>query len=240
VDDTTKRKLALIQVRDSVRVCTSCELHKTAKAPVPISGPLYARYVVVGQSPGQIEDYKGEAFTGPAGRFLRQLLKAHGLTPDQAAYMNVVSCIPKGNKEDRHAVSPVHLKACRHNVEIQLMAACSEYVLVCGGVALKTFMPNAELKWAKGGFYRIHGFNMMPIFHPSYALKERSARPDIEHCLDVFAKVLEGVLPAEWVRNNWCIYCGSELYSETPACVKHQKLWRADSLWDKPRQEKLI
>jgi uracil-DNA glycosylase family 4 len=240
VDDTTKRKLALLQVRDSVRDCTRCELHKTARQPVPISGPLYARYVVVGQSPGQIEDYKGAAFTGPAGRFLRQLLKAHGLTPDKAAYMNVVSCIPKGTKDDRHGVEASHLHSCRINLQNQLMASCSKYLLVCGAVALGQFMPNAELKWAKGAMYNIHGFHLMPIFHPSYALKNKAATPDIEHCLDVFARVLDGILPTEWVRNNWCAYCGSELYSETPACVRHQKLWLADKQWDKPTQERLV
>jgi uracil-DNA glycosylase len=240
LDRETRRRINLIQVRDSVRVCTRCELSETAKAPVPISGPLYARYVVIGQSPGQIEDYKGEAFVGPAGRLLRKLLKETGLKPEQAAYMNVVSCIPKGNPEDRHRIEAKHLEACRHNVEIQLMGICSEYILLCGGIALSQFMPNAELKWAKGGMYNIHGFNVMPIFHPSFALKTKGVTPDIKHCLEVFAKVLDGALPAEWVRNNWCIYCGRELYSDTPACTTHQKLWRADKQWRKPTQEKLM
>jgi len=196
--------------------------------------------VVVGQSPGQIEDHKGQAFVGPAGRLLRKLLDERGLEPDKAAYMNVVSCIPKGNKEDKHKVERRHLEACRYNVEIQLMASCSKYLLVCGGVALSQFMPNAELKWAKGGFYSIHGFHLMPIFHPSFVLKEKNARPDVEHCLNIFAKVLEGTLPIEWVRNSWCIYCGGQLYGNTPSCTKHEKFWRADKQWSKPEQERLM
>lgn len=235
-----RRRLALIQTRDSIRSCTGCELHKTAKAPVPVAGPLHARYMVVGQSPGQIEDHKGEPFTGPAGRLLKNLLTAHKLTPEGAAYMNVVSCIPHGPKDDRHAVTRGQIQACRGNVEAQLQAIDTLYLLVCGAVALATFMPNAELKWAKGGMYFLHGYWLMPIFHPSYVLKDARAKPDVEHCLDMFEKVVSGKFPPEWLRNNWCAYCGRELYGETPACMQHAKLWRLDKMWKKPQQEELL
>lgn len=242
MDELIRRRVALLGVRDEVRDCTRCELSQKCRSPVPIFGPTSPRYVVIGQSPGQIEDYKGIPFIGPAGRLLKNMLREAKLNPEEASYMNVVSCMPKGTDEDKHAVGANHIEACRHNLEIQLMATCCELVLLCGAVALHSFLPQAQLKWAQGGMYNVHGFHAMSIFHPSYVLQSKSKdlKADVVGHLHMFARVLDGSMPLDWLRNNHCIYCGGSIYLETPACSKHQKQWRADSQWKKPEQGKMI
>lgn len=236
MNETTRRRLSLIEVQDSVRLCTGCELHKVSTAPVPVSSPVPAKFVVVGQSPGRIEDHRGEPFIGPAGRLLRRYMRKYGLNPDEAAYLNVISCFPPG-----HEVKDEYAKACRGNLENQIMATCCDILLLCGGVALRAMLPHAELKWAKGSFFQVHGLKMMPMFHPSFILKSKNALPDFEHCLFMFNQVLNKGFPAEWMRNAHCIYCGSVgLVKDTPACNIHQSYWRLDRQWNLPEQETLL
>jgi uracil-DNA glycosylase family 4 len=231
-----EQKWNLIQVRDEVRACTNCELSTKVTSPVASTGPVPCEYIVLGEAPGKIEDYKGIPFAGPAGRQLRTLLRRHRLDPDKAQYINVVSCWPGGTPNQ------THLKACRHNLEIQLMAACCDKILVCGRTALRELIPHAELKWSQGSCIQIHGFDCMIMWHPSFLLQSKSKKveADMHLTLQMFKWILTGVIPSDWGRVEWCIYCGSTLLiGDSPACSTHQSTWRQDQKWTPPTQMNL-
>lgn len=73
---------------------------------VPGSGPLPARWMLVGEAPGGDEEAKGKPFVGPAGNLLDGVLVAAGL-PRGASYVtNVVKFRPPKNKIEEWLFKP--------------------------------------------------------------------------------------------------------------------------------------
>lgn len=61
-------RLSLTSLRGAAEKCRGCELWEPATQVVFSEGKARSRLVVVGEQPGDVEDTRGEAFVGPAGR----------------------------------------------------------------------------------------------------------------------------------------------------------------------------
>ncbi|HMQ74206.1 MAG TPA: uracil-DNA glycosylase family protein, partial [Rubrivivax sp.] len=61
-------------LRDEVAACHACALCETRRQTVFGVGAADARWMVVGEAPGEQEDRQGAPFVGPAGRLLDQML----------------------------------------------------------------------------------------------------------------------------------------------------------------------
>lgn len=83
-----RRSLAALV--DAAAACRGCELYETATQTVFGSGPKSARFVLVGEQPGDMEDRQGEPFVGPAGRMLDRALREAGLARDSVYITNAV------------------------------------------------------------------------------------------------------------------------------------------------------
>src|SRR5499426_532494 len=64
----------LAQLRAAEAECTRCPLYKDATQVVPGEGPSHAKFMLVGEQPGDKEDLAGKPFVGPAGRILDEAL----------------------------------------------------------------------------------------------------------------------------------------------------------------------
>lgn len=141
--------------------------------------------------------------------------------------MNVVSCYPHG-KPEKGAID-----ACRQNLKDQLDAAGTEWVLVCGAVALETLLPHSN-RHSRGVVIPAHGKKLFGILHPSFILRAKSSRiyKEWQDSLWMFKMLIEDALPG-LLNTSSCIYCGSmDLVSEsTPVCKDHMKYWRIDIKW---------
>lgn len=81
---------SLTQLRAAEAECTRCDLHKHATQVVPGEGPGHARFMLVGEQPGDKEDLAGRPFVGPAGRMLDQALKDAGIPREDTFVTNAV------------------------------------------------------------------------------------------------------------------------------------------------------
>ena len=106
----------LSQLRAAEAECTRCPLYRFATQVVPGEGPAHARFMLVGEQPGDKEDIAGKPFVGPAGRILDQALADAGIPRKQTFVTNEltvkpgisrhgVAC-PYGNGEVWDAASP--------------------------------------------------------------------------------------------------------------------------------------
>lgn len=138
-----------ITVRQTVRVCQACPLHKVSAGPVPLSGPAPARIALMAEAPGRMEDRAGEVLVGPSGRLLRRSLEGAGLTWSSVARLNVVSCWPQ------RTPSTKEIQACRYNLAIQLQVIQPSYILILGGVALSAFLPGTKITELRGEWWQI-------------------------------------------------------------------------------------
>ena len=153
--------------------CQKCALGATRTKLVFSSGVPNNKLVLVGEAPGYWEDQKGEPFVGKAGQLLDKIFESVGLSRKEHVYIcNTIKCRPPENRDPL----PEEKAACKEYLDSQLEILKPKIILICGRVALNTFLPD------KGGITKVrgqwfdgpNGAKMMPIFHPSYLLRNDS------------------------------------------------------------------
>jgi DNA polymerase len=81
---------SLTALRAAEASCTRCPLYKYATQVVPGEGPARARFMVVGEQPGDKEDIEGRPFVGPAGHILDRALAEAGMDRRDVFVTNAV------------------------------------------------------------------------------------------------------------------------------------------------------
>ncbi len=163
----------LTEVRDKCYCCQKCGLAKTRTNVVFSDGIPNNKLMLVGEAPGYWEDQKGIPFVGKAGQLLDKIFACVGLSREKDVYIcNTIKCRPPENRNPL----PEEKSACREYLDAQIDILKPKIILICGGVALNSLLPD------KGGITKVrgrwfdgpYGAKMMPIFHPSYLLRNDS------------------------------------------------------------------
>ncbi|MBQ8635424.1 uracil-DNA glycosylase [bacterium] len=153
--------------------CQKCSLGKTRTNIVFSSGLPNSKLVLVGEAPGYWEDQKGEPFVGKAGQLLDKIFECVGLSRKEHVYIcNTIKCRPPENRDPL----PEEKAACKEYLDAQLEILKPKIILICGRVALNTFLPDkGSITRVRGQWFEgPYGSKMMPIFHPSYLLRNDS------------------------------------------------------------------
>lgn len=153
--------------------CNKCPLGKTRTKSVFSAGIPNNKIMLIGEAPGYWEDQKGEPFVGKAGQLLDRIFESVGLSRQKDIYIcNTIKCRPPDNRNPL----PEEKEACKEFLDIQLATLKPKIILLCGNVAVQSFIEGARGithvrgKWFDGPY----GAKMMPIFHPSYLLRNDS------------------------------------------------------------------
>lgn len=163
----------LEDVRQMCQYCDKCELAKTRTNIVFSGGVPNHKMMLIGEAPGFYEDKQGEPFVGKAGQLLDKIFASVGLSRQKDVYIcNTLKCRPPDNRDPL----PEEKEACRAFLDAQIEILKPRIILLCGKVALSSLL-NTSIgitkvrgKWFDGPF----GSKMMPIFHPSYLLRNDS------------------------------------------------------------------
>ncbi len=163
----------LAEIREKCLKCEKCPLAKTRTNIVFSDGKANHKLMLIGEAPGYWEDVKGKPFVGKAGQLLDKIFACVGLSREKDVYIcNTIKCRPPENRNPL----PEEKEACKEYLQAQLDILKPKIILVCGNIALNTMLPNergitrARGKWFDGPY----GSKMMPIFHPSYLLRNDS------------------------------------------------------------------
>lgn len=153
--------------------CEKCGLCKTRKTVVFARGNPSAKLMIIGEGPGQYEDETGLPFVGRAGQLLDKILGAVHINKDRDVYIcNVVKCRPPQNR----VPTEDELTACRNFLDAQINFVQPKLILLAGSTAVQAVLrvkdPISRIRgkwmpWANGA-------KVMPIFHPSYLLRNDS------------------------------------------------------------------
>lgn len=172
-----EKKDLLQKIMDKCKICASCELHKTRNNIVFADGnPESAKIILIGEAPGENEDLKGIPFVGRAGKLLDEFLHKSGIDRQKDLYIiNTVKCRPPKNRVPTNSEKD----SCRKFLEAQIEIIAPKFILLCGATALKSFVKtNDSISKIRGEIFEIEisGVNYlaMPIFHPSYLLRNHS------------------------------------------------------------------
>ncbi len=160
-------------IRKECENCQKCALGKTRTKSVFSAGVPNNKIVLIGEAPGYNEDQTGEPFVGRAGQLLDKILESVGFSRKENIYIcNTIKCRPPDNRDPL----PEEKNACRSYLDRQLEILKPKIILLCGKVALTSFMDTKEgiTKLRGRWFDGPNGTKMMPIFHPSYLLRNQS------------------------------------------------------------------
>jgi uracil-DNA glycosylase len=93
--------------------CRRCPLYRDATQAVPGEGPRHARFMLVGEQPGDKEDLAGKPFVGPAGRMLDQALADAGIAREETFVTNAV----KHFKHEMRGKRRLHKRPNNYEIE---------------------------------------------------------------------------------------------------------------------------
>ena len=150
--------------------CTRCLLAKTRLNVVFSDGVPNSKLMLIGEAPGASEDEQGKPFVGRAGILLDKILESVGFSRQTNIYIcNTLKCRPPNNRDP----SDSEKETCRTFLDAQIDILKPRIIMLCGRVAMNSFIPNADgiTKMRGRWFDGPHGSKMMPVFHPSYLLR---------------------------------------------------------------------
>lgn len=171
VDRASLDKLARL-----ASVCTKCALSEGRTRSVFSDGNPDARIMLIGEGPGQNEDETGTPFVGRAGQLLTQILASVGIDRRNDIYIcNVVKCRPPQNRKPE----PSEMAACFPYLEGQIQAIQPKLILLAGATAVQDILKTKQgITKIRGQWFDTpFGAKAMPIFHPSYLLRNPSKQP---------------------------------------------------------------
>ena len=182
----------------SVAQCSACGLCSGRRHTVFGIGDHGARWMVVGEAPGEQEDARGEPFVGPAGQLLDAMLAAIGLSRQagtdatqsiasesaptratggfdakkpglQPVYIaNVLKCRPPGNRNPQ----PDEIAQCEPYLRRQVALLRPRLILAMGRFAVQTLLQTGEpIGRLRGRVHRYAGVPVIVTYHPAYLLR---------------------------------------------------------------------
>ncbi len=166
-------------LQDRVASCQACGLCQGRRQSVFGVGDTRARWLVVGEAPGENEDLQGEPFVGQAGQLLDNMLRALGLSRTaegaQAVYIaNVIKCRPPANRNPQ----PQEVQCCTPYLQRQIALLQPQIILALGRFAAQALLQASvpEVATLPLGRLRgqVHRHGTVPVvvsYHPAYLLR---------------------------------------------------------------------
>jgi len=166
----------LAAIAKSVASCTKCPLHKTRKHTVPGQGSPAPEIMFIGEAPGADEDIQGLAFVGRAGQLLTKMIEAMGYKREEVFIANILKCRPPGNATP----TPEQMEVCIPWLKSQITVIKPKVIVTLGGVAAHGLL-NTEIGITKmrGSWRSYDEIPVMPTYHPSYLLRNPSAKREV-------------------------------------------------------------
>lgn len=161
--------------------CRKCPLYKNRTNIVFGSGNPESKILFVGEGPGAEEDLQAKPFVGKSGLLLTKCLETVGIERAQVYITNVVKCRPPQNRTP----TTDETKTCMGNLLIpQIDIIKPKIVVTVGSCAtinvLDVFckeLSNFKITEQRGKIIDLEKFNLMPIFHPAYILRNQKKLP---------------------------------------------------------------
>jgi uracil-DNA glycosylase family 4 len=142
-------------------------------------GNPQAKLMIVGEAPGPQENIQGKPFVGKAGQLLDKILAAADFDPDQDVFItNSVFRMPPGEagKAFRKPTTDEIEHYKPYLLEI-IGFVNPALMLLTGNVACQSILGQTGITKLRGQWNQWQGKWVMPIFHPSYLLRNPSRSP---------------------------------------------------------------
>lgn len=147
----------------------------------------------IGEAPGFYEDQKGEPFVGNAGKLLDKMLENIKLNRSDVFITNVVMYRPPQNRDPLDT----ELKAFEPYINKLIEIIDPKVIVTLGRFSMAKFLPNVKITQVHGKLYKKKFLDkeifVIPMFHPSAALRGETVRAQFENDFSRLPKAIEKV-----------------------------------------------
>ena len=138
-----------------------------------------AKLLIIGEAPGPEENIQGKPFVGRAGQMLDKILQAANFDPEQDVYItNSVFRMPPG-EDGKNFRKPTDTETDFYRPYVfEIIRLIDPFImLLTGNVASYSILRKTGITSLRGKWTELQGRWIMPIFHPSYLLRNPSKEP---------------------------------------------------------------
>ncbi len=139
-----------------------------------------AKLLLIGEAPGPEENVKGKPFVGRAGQMLDKVLQAANFDPEKDVYItNSVFRMPPGEEAGKAFRKPTNeeIDYYRPYVFEIIRLVNPRVILLTGNVACQSVLGKTGITSLRGKWTQMEDRWIMPIFHPSYLLRNPTRDP---------------------------------------------------------------
>lgn len=169
--------------------CHLCQLSKTRTNIVFGEGDANAKIMFIGEAPGATEDSMGKPFVGKSGELLDKMLHSVLHLKREDIYIaNIVKCRPPNNRVPTEEES----YTCLPYLQKQLELISPEIVVSLGATAYRYLTKdNSSISKVRGVIHQLDNFKLIPTYHPSYLLRNPSAKKYVFEDLKLINSLLQ-------------------------------------------------
>ena len=148
------------------------DLNNSINKIVVSRGNPFAKLMIIGEAPGAKEEEIGEPFVGRSGKLLDKLLQNAGIDINQDVYFcNVVKCRPPLNRRPTKTEINENLPWLYQQIKL----VNPRVIVLVGATALEAILKiKSPISISRGKWNEWEGKLVMPVFHPSYLLRNQS------------------------------------------------------------------
>ena len=164
------------QLAHKVSICENCKLCENRTQTVLERGNRNAKWMFIGEGPGEQEDLQGRPFVGASGQLLDKMIAAMKLNTEEDVYIaNVIKCRPPRNRNPE----PEEINSCKNYLLQQIKLVKPQMIITLGRYAVQTLL-DTELAVGKlrGKLHHYQNIPLIATYHPSYLLRTPSAKKD--------------------------------------------------------------
>ncbi len=163
--------MLLQSLNHKIIYCTHCQLSAIRKHAVIGQGNSASNMMLIGQSPGKVEDEANRLFVGPSGQIFDKLLAYTGITRDDIYLTNLIKCIlPKSRRPSQNEI-----KKCTYYLDREIEIVNPRFIVPLGFHSTRYILGKYGLeKPDKHNFHKLFGkpiqfkrLIIYPLRHPT-------------------------------------------------------------------------
>ena len=168
----------LEELKSSVAQCHLCALAKSRKNVIFGAGNLKAKVMFIGDNPGVSEDETGMLFTGKSGEMLAKMIENVLMIPKEEVY---VTTILKCKTPENRVPTPEEVACCKPYVMQQIQTIRPQIIVALGSTSFHhlTGEYDTPIDKIRGSVLNFGEAKLIPTFHPSFLLRNPSAKKEV-------------------------------------------------------------
>jgi len=168
--------------------CHLCPLSKTRTNVVFGEGNPNAKIMFVGEGPGANEDIQGKPFVGRSGELLTKMIEnVLELKREDVYIANILKCRPPNNRTPHEEEA----YTCLPYLQKQIELIKPSIVVSLGATAYRYLTnDNTPITKIRGVLSTQKNYKLIPTYHPSYLLRNPSAKKEVFEDLKLIKSIM--------------------------------------------------